>query len=890
MLSAVNVQLPLRFGWSARLVAPSPSALPGTWVAVALTLSVMATPSLDGQTTPSIRRLRVEDLFTIEELLPAGVRPSPDGEWLAVERSRAPAARGEYQHSLFGWWTERADVWLVPTRGGTPRRLTSGLSDQSAWQPIWSPTGGRLAMLSTEGGGDVRVYAWTRGRDGPVRLTESGVDLQAQFFERDGSPVTWPGGWMAWLDTSRVLTVLRPAHTYRPPLVSDQFLAPRRATAGWAQAVRGVEPTASVLDTDEPDSQPGDVALVMLTVPGRQVDTIALLPFLPKVGRAILLAPDHRSAAIVAVLEPYRPDPALPVRHTDPLGRGRYRLGTVELHRGATINWVAGVSPAFDSYGDWNQLPVQWSPDGRLLALRGTRAEERGPDRAFVVDVATSTAHQVSGVHQMVTAFAWSGSQNLVVQVRQESNVSGNEGSMRADWWAYEFDRSTGTIVVQPVNVTAGLDRVPNTLVPVNAGAALVGIAQGRLWLLTPHGGNPVQLTDTTVGQLADFVNIRDPSAPAGLGRSIVVIGEHGSEQELHRVLVTPKGVELELIPLPHPGATLIADRPTQQLAVFTSGTLDLGPVVWTSDGRSAKATEVLSLNKHLQRIARAERRMMSYVGMDGDSLRALLFLPPGYQPGRPYPLVIWVYGGFSYTDTLQCICNVTDPHPFNVQILAARGYVVLFPSIPLGPEGEGVRSDPYLDIPKGVMGAVDRVVALGIADPARMAVMGHSFGGYTTYALATYTHRFKAAIALAGPADLVSEYGTFEAQLRYETWVHRSMYLPALLEGAQQRMGVPPYADMARYTRNSPLTYADRITTPILIIQGDLDFMGLQQGEEMFTALFRLGKRARYVRYWGEGHTVESPANVRHMWGEIFAWLDRYIGPPDTVTSQSLR
>jgi len=65
--------------------------------------------------------------------------------------------------------------------------------------------------------------------------------------------------------------------------------------------------------------------------------------------------------------------------------------------------------------------------------------------------------------------------------------------------------------------------------------------------------------------------------------------------------------------------------------------------------------------------------------------------------------------------------------------------------------------------------------------------------------------------------------------------------------------------------------------STFMKIMQGDLDYVALQQGEEFFTSLYRQGKRAEFVRYWGEGHVLESPANIRDMWRRIFAWFDQF-------------
>lgn len=66
---------------------------------------------------------------------------------------------------------------------------------------------------------------------------------------------------------------------------------------------------------------------------------------------------------------------------------------------------------------------------------------------------------------------------------------------------------------------------------------------------------------------------------------------------------------------------------------------------------------------------------------------------------------------------------------------------------------------------------------------------------------------------------------------------------------------------------------------TPLLIIQGDMDYVPLAQGEQFFSALYRQGKRARFVRYWGEGHILQSPANIQDMWQRIYGWFDEFLG-----------
>jgi dipeptidyl aminopeptidase/acylaminoacyl peptidase len=84
---------------------------------------------------------------------------------------------------------------------------------------------------------------------------------------------------------------------------------------------------------------------------------------------------------------------------------------------------------------------------------------------------------------------------------------------------------------------------------------------------------------------------------------------------------------------------------------------------------------------------------------------------------------------------------------------------------------------------------------------------------------------------------------------------------------------------DTGRYLLNSPNFFVDRVQTPLLIIHGDMDYIPIQQGEEFFMGLYRQGKRAAFVRYWGEGHVPESLANIRDMWQRILGWFEQAPG-----------
>jgi dipeptidyl aminopeptidase/acylaminoacyl peptidase len=328
----------------------------------------------------------------------------------------------------------------------------------------------------------------------------------------------------------------------------------------------------------------------------------------------------------------------------------------------------------------------------------------------------------------------------------------------------------------------------------------------------------------------------------------------------------------------PSVDATIAAIDSSHELIVYTSDGRT-GSFLWVGDGRTAVVRQRLALNEQLAHIADARRLLIHYIGADGDSLTGVLVLPIGYSPAKRYPLITWVYAGWTPTDTLDEELNKQDISGLNLALIPAHGYALLIPSMPL--KWRGMGSDPMLDLPKGVMSAVDEVVRMGVADPGRLGLMGHSYGGYSTYGLIAYTKRFRGAIALAGLSDLPSFYGSFDPRTRYTSLGYEDEWPVAWSESAFGGMGVSPWENLWRYIRNSPYYYAERVETPLMIIQGDVDAVSMEQGEEFFTALSRMNKPVKFVRYWGEPHVIErSPANVRDMWEKIFDWFDVQLKP----------
>ena len=252
------------------------------------------------------------------------------------------------------------------------------------------------------------------------------------------------------------------------------------------------------------------------------------------------------------------------------------------------------------------------------------------------------------------------------------------------------------------------------------------------------------------------------------------------------------------------------------------------------------------------------------FVGALGDSVFGWILKPPGYEPGKKYPLVYLLHGGpqGAWDDEWHA--------RWNYQMFAARGYVVAAVNFH-GSTGYGQKftdaiSRHWGDYPlEDVLRGLDVVARLPFVDSTRLGAAGASYGGYLIYWLAGHTNRFKALVAHDGVVNTVSMYGSTE-ELWFVEW----------------EFGGPPYADRSLYERWSPLNFVSNWRTPMLIVHSQLDYrVDLSEGYQAFTALRKLGIPGKFLYFPDEGHWVLRPRNRRLWWGTVLDWLDQYLRPP---------
>lgn len=827
-------------------------------VAMAALASIISTTVA----APAVQRpLALEDIYRLEGLgtyYGGPVAFAPDGKSMAFTRRRGDQGMRDFTID-FLWDNDRADVWVKTPSAAEPVNVTRGVEDGSGWwAPAWSPDGRYLAMLSTRGpvvADNVWLWVWDSRTDTLRRLSERGVDIDSNIHRRQH----------LWLDAEHVLCPLLPEGA-RPVGLEIERQSQRIATEQWPHSQRGEQTTVSVLDSGVPVdvSKRPQGRLVRFDVRTGEGTTVA-----DRSSTGLTLSP--RGEYIAYGRQVGVSVPQAGVKLTQP-GKKRYTIDVVDL---SGRRLLTAENVASDARVD----AVRWSPRGDRVAFTGFAEASNGPQRIYIGSPARGTVEMLElgpldtstiGSWWIPPQIEWTADGALLIRAAERLDERPTAPDARRDWWHISLDGKRR-------NLTKNMAVVPAQLWAERGRASFVGLAKDELWRLQVASGRVSRALPAFGEKIERIVwpaNTNDglmEYAEQGLEYGDLVLGiRRGTELQLHRVDLAANRVTA--LATPAPKAELLSYAPRSGQAAFYANDRD-GLRLWL--GSQGGSTQLLiDANGFLRDLIDPERRLLQYTSLDGEALQGWLLLPVGYEQGRRYPLITSVYAGAVYSQVPPSSAELgRSLNLYSPQIWAARGYAVLLPSMPLNAWGK--TDDPMLKLPNGVLPAVDAAVAMGVADPRRLFVMGGSFGGFSTYGLLTQTRRFAGGVSLAGLSNLISLYGQFDARMRYTSEPQEALAQMQLIESGQIAMGSPPWQDLNRYLRNSPLFAVDRVETPLMIVQGDMDYVALQQGEEFFNALYRQGKRARFVRYWGEGHAIRSPANARDLVERIHAWFD---------------
>ena len=400
----------------------------------------------------------------------------------------------------------------------------------------------------------------------------------------------------------------------------------------------------------------------------------------------------------------------------------------------------------------------------------------------------------------------------------------------------------------------------------VDGGSSFLVYDAFDVWRIPSAGGSPENLTakQGRAGRVRFRVLELDRDAPGLSTRQpLLLTAYHEREKNwgFYRASFGEPGVtrgldEKKLF-------RFVAKAKRADVVVYTRESYEEFPDLWVADAAFSRPRRVSNANPQLAEFAWGSAELVNYTNLDGVELQGVLIKPANYEPGKRYPVITYFYERQS-----QRLYEFNEPvvnHRPSFAVYAGAGYAVFLPDVVFTP------GHPGPSIVKSVVPAVQKLVDMGIADPKALGVHGHSWGGYGTAYLVTQTSLFAAAVAGAPVANMTSAYGG----IRWESGVARQFQY----ERTQSRIGGSLWEYPERYIENSPLFYADRITTPLLIQHGDEDgAVPWYQAIELYLALRRLDKDCIFLQYRGEPHHLRKYPNKIDYSIKMKEYFDHYL------------
>jgi dipeptidyl aminopeptidase/acylaminoacyl peptidase len=481
-----------------------------------------------------------------------------------------------------------------------------------------------------------------------------------------------------------------------------------------------------------------------------------------------------------------------------------------ELRQHLYVYDVEAKSSVQITSGAYEDSEPAWSPDGRRLAFTSNRTQE--PDANDNSDVFVVEAKAGQKPRAVTTSPGTDRSPEWSPDGKSIVYLAG--GDPKDIWYA------TNSVAVIPV--AGGAPRLLTQSLDRNVESPRFSPDGRHVYFVLEEGGND---------HLA-----RVPAAGGPVERTV------DGERSIQTFDIGPKGTMVVLESTPQ--------RPGE-ISIVEGGALR--PLSHVND----------DLLKGI-RLGAVQR--IQATSADGTKIDAFLTLPPDASSGKGaqrLPTILRIHGG----PTSQYNTG------FNTewQMLAAQGYAVVAAN-PRGSTGYGrdfsraIWADWGHKDFEDVMAAVDRAVAMGVADPDRLGVGGWSYGGILTDYVITKTTRFKAAISGASESNHVANYGTDHYQKEWEA-----------------ELGLP-WKNTDLWIKMSPFYQVEKVRTPTLILCGSNDVnVPTLNSEQLYQALRRLGVETELIIYPNQSHGISKPTYQKDRYERYIAWYDQHLKPAKT-------
>lgn len=296
---------------------------------------------------------------------------------------------------------------------------------------------------------------------------------------------------------------------------------------------------------------------------------------------------------------------------------------------------------------------------------------------------------------------------------------------------------------------------------------------------------------------------------------------------------------------------------------VYRSESYQLSPNIFRTSGSFSGFLRISDTNPQQAGFSWGKSELVNYSNRDGKPLQGALYYPADFEPGKKYPMIVYIYEIRS--NNLNRYESPSPRSPYNTTNYTSQGYFIFQPDIIYKTNHPG---ESAVDC---VVPAVEQVIKTGMIDEKRIGIMGHSWGAYQTSFIITQTDLFAAAVAGAPLIDMISMYN--------EIYWNTGGPNQSIFEISQGRLREPWWVQLNEYMANSPMFQAGNIKTPLLVAFGTSDgAVDWHQGIEMYTTMRRMQKPYIMLVYDSENHSLAKKENQLDYSKKVNEFFNHYL------------
>lgn len=522
----------------------------------------------------------------------------------------------------------------------------------------------------------------------------------------------------------------------------------------------------------------------------------------------------------------------------------------------------------------------EWSPDGKWIALTMTDAKTEDEEKN---DKAKNDFHWVDEDLKM--------SRLYVIPVQKDANGKREPRKLTTENYnvdSFDWSPDGSRIVFDHTKSSLANDWTTSDVSIVEVGTAKATVFANTTaaessplyspdgkWIAMTVSDNPpswagsglIEVFPAGGGQAkaltTSFDAQPDITGWSADGRRIYFNEAKGTSTQLYSLDVASNKIdEIKTTPAVLTGINL---NRTGTMLGFVRQTPDTPPDAFVSALSTFAPVQVSHANSDAKLPAVGKTEVIHWTSKDGKEIEGLLTYPVGYQAGQKVPLILNIHGGPTGVFQ-QTFIGGRGVYP--LATFSAKGYAILRAN-PRGSSGYGTEfrranikdwgGADYQDL----MAGVDKVIAMGVADPDRLGVMGWSYGGFMTTWIVTQTQRFKAASAGAPVTNLMSFNGTAD--------------IPAFVP---DYFGGQFWDQMDAYQKHSAMFNVKGVKTPTMIEHGDADIrVPISQGYEFYNALKAQGVPTRMIVLPRQPHGPTEPKMQLAAMQANVEWFEKYLG-----------